>query len=65
VKITGFPEGRHVIDPEIPDGKKVDVNDDGLTVYLKVNYRVVLLVVVIFDIFHTSLNEIVIHTFGH
>jgi hypothetical protein len=64
VKITGLPEGRFVIDPEIPPGKKVDVDGEGLTVYLKVNYRVILLVVVIFDIFHTSLNELVVRLAG-
>lgn len=34
-------------------------DDDGITVYLRVNYKVILLVVVIFDVLHTSINEIV------
>lgn len=31
---------------------------EGLTVFLKVDYKVVLLVVVVFDILHFSINEL-------
>jgi len=37
---------------------------DGLTVYLRVDYKIVLLVVVVFDLIHSSLNEIVSNVFG-
>jgi len=33
--------------------------NEGLTIYLKVDYKVILLVVVIFDILHFSINELV------
>jgi len=33
--------------------------DEGLTLYLRVDYKVVLIVVVILDLVHFSLNEIV------
>jgi hypothetical protein len=45
------------------DGR-IDMNDDGLTIYLKIDYKVLLLVLVILDIVHTSLSEIVAHYVG-
>jgi len=36
-----------------------DRGDEGLTIYLKVDYKVILLVVVVFDILHLSINELV------
>jgi len=47
-----------------PLGIKAEHGEEGLTIFLKVNYKVVLLVVVLTDIFHTSLNEVVAHFFG-
>jgi hypothetical protein len=41
-----------------PSSFQVDENE-GLTFYLKVDYKVVLIVVVILDLVHFSLNEIV------
>lgn len=38
--------------------------ENGITVYLKVNYKVILLVVVILDIVHVSLREIVVRILG-
>jgi len=33
--------------------------DEGMVVYVKVNFRVLLLVAIIFDVFHLSVNELV------
>jgi len=40
-------------------GKDTDLGDgeDGITIYLKINYKVVLLVLVVFDLLHLSLRE--------
>jgi len=32
--------------------------DGGLTIFLKVDYKVILLVVVVFDVLHFSINEL-------
>jgi hypothetical protein len=48
----------------IPPEFKAERGEEGLTVYLKVNYKVILLAVVTFDLIHTSINEIVSHFFG-
>jgi hypothetical protein len=37
----------------------LEEGEEGLTVFLRINYKVVLLVAVMFDFFHTSLNEII------
>jgi hypothetical protein len=58
------PEGVRERFLEGPLKSQVDTKDEGLTVYLKVNYKVVLLITVLFDFFHTSLNEVVAHVFG-
>nr|QDH89619.1 MAG: hypothetical protein H4Rhizo45269e1009_000003 [Leviviridae sp.] len=34
-------------------------SDEGLTVFVKINFRVLLLVAVIFDLLHVSVNELV------
>jgi hypothetical protein len=47
-----------------PLGIKAEHGEEGLTIYLKVNYKVILLVVITIDLIHTSLNEIVAHFFG-
>ncbi|DAD50324.1 hypothetical protein QIO77_gp3 [ssRNA phage Gerhypos.2_35] len=33
-------------------------SDEGLTIFLKINYKVILLMVVALDIAHVSINEI-------
>jgi len=45
----------------VPPDQRGDVQDDGMTLYLKVNYKVLLLVVVVFDILHVSIDEVVAH----
>lgn len=40
--------------------KAVHMSDEGIVVYLKFNYRVILLVLVVIDIFHVSVNELVV-----
>jgi hypothetical protein len=42
-----------------PPGRNVSLDEEGLTIYLKVNYKVLLLVIVIADLIHTSLSEFV------
>lgn len=51
------------VSPEFPrpeDGHE----DEGMTLYLKVNYKVILAVIVIADIFHVSLAEFVYRVFN-
>jgi hypothetical protein len=47
-----------------PPDVKTERGDEGLVIYLKINYKVVLLVVTMFDLLHTSINEMVSHFFG-
>jgi len=52
------PEGR--LDKAIArfsDNRSVR-SDEGLTIFLKINYKVILLMVVALDIAHVSINEI-------
>jgi hypothetical protein len=65
--LTGIPPSERKEEPmKIPDplGVKAERGEEGLTVYLKVNYKVILLVVVTFDLIHTSINELVSTYFG-
>jgi len=39
--------------------KGQELRDESFTVYVKVNYRVLLLIAVIFDVMHLSINEMV------
>jgi len=43
--------------------KKEDLNETGITVYLKLNYKVVLLIAVAFDLVHVSLDEFILRLF--
>lgn len=52
------------IDHEVPDSFSND-KDEGITIYLKLNYKVLLLVFVIFDVFHVSLNELLARSLGY
>jgi len=46
-----------------PPDQMLDVDNEGFTIYLRVNYKVILLIAVIVDIFHTSVNELLVHVF--
>jgi len=46
-----------------PQNQRLDMDSEGFTIYLKINYKVVLLIVMILDLFHASVNEFLIHVF--
>jgi hypothetical protein len=47
------------LDKALDSHGHLEEGEEGLTVFLRVNYKVILLVAVMFDFFHTSLNEII------
>jgi hypothetical protein len=56
---NGGPEGSHIsLSEELLEDDNVS-EDSGMTLYVKVNYKVILLVAVIFDFLHLSIDELV------
>lgn len=51
---------------DLPESVGVDdfAKNEGATLYLKIDYKVLLLVLVVFDVFHVSLGEFVVRVFG-
>jgi hypothetical protein len=42
-----------------PQRSTLKLNEEGIVLYLKVNYKVLFLVVVLIDLFHASVNEMI------
>lgn len=53
------PEGGKMVGQRKAPVAQAEAEDEGVTVFVKVDYKVLLALMVVLDIFHFSLNEVI------